>query len=289
MHRYTYTKITAYLLITLLISACGGEPEPEQNNTTTTDMPDMTMDMPSQVEEPEDMAPEVDMTPTGPVCSDESHTACGMLCTDLSTDVNHCGECTNACGRGASCVDSECLCFGVGQTWCGEATCVDIKADRQNCGECGNVCSGAAYCDNGTCTGDGFFGEVIALTNIARTEARDCGGQFMPAVGPLQKNDILGVAAQKHAEDMATRDYFDHVSPEGVTPDDRMRAEGYTGSATGENIAWGQTSPAQVVQGWIDSPGHCLNIMRDSFNEIGIGYALDSNNRAYWVQNFGRK
>jgi uncharacterized protein YkwD len=72
-----------------------------------------------------------------------------------------------------------------------------------------------------------------------------------------------------------------------------MTAAGYVGRTWGENIAKGQQTPEQVVQGWMDSDGHCSNIMNAGFNLIGVGYfaGMGSNPRfnseLYWTQNFG--
>lgn len=323
-------SILSLLALMFFASACGrggddNSTTPAQDMQAGEDMSDMspvTADMSPDLGK-EDMS--MRMT-----CQDETLTACGQLCTDVQTDINHCGECFYACGRGSSCLDGECLCLSTGQTWCGQGTCVktdsdpmncgfcgnkcpegssmcingacsceggsleicgdvcaDKSKDRKNCGSCGNECSDVAYCRNGTCTGDDFFDEVIALTNIARETARMCGDEFKGAVPPLGQNDILAAAAQKHALDMAERDYFAHESPEGISPHQRILAEGYQGRATGENIAYGQQSPQEVVQGWIDSPGHCVNIMSPLFNEIGIGYTRNADGRPYWVQNFG--
>ncbi len=274
-----------------MLPACG--PNGEDNGATKT--PDEPMDMGmastgdmTPQEEP-DLQEEPDMAPPAKMCPRPEQTACGMLCTDLQTDVKHCGECNNKCGTGSSCLDGECICFATGKTWCGPGSCVDIKADRRHCGECGNACPSASYCNQGTCTDDGVLGEVIALTNEARMAARDCGGTWMEAVGPLSNNAQLAEAAQKHAEDMGERNYFAHDTPDGVTPTQRMRAAGYMGGATGENIAAGQDTPAAVVQAWIDSPGHCRNLMSPGYNEIGIGYHPEGPQQPYWVQNFGRR
>ena len=88
---------------------------------------------------------------------------------------------------------------------------------------------------------------------------------------------------------MARRDYFDHHSPEGTGPMQRAIAAGYQGGFVGENIAAGQRSPAEVVQAWIDSPGHCVNLMDPRFRFLGVGYLFDQNDKFgdYWVQNFG--
>jgi uncharacterized protein YkwD len=87
--------------------------------------------------------------------------------------------------------------------------------------------------------------------------------------------------------------YFAHDGLDGSDPGDRMTAAGYVGRTWGENIAKGQQTPEQVVQGWMDSDGHCSNIMNGGFNLIGVGYfaGMGSNPRfnseLYWTQNFG--
>ena len=294
------------LLITaaLLLTACGGD---ANNTSPQTSPPASGMDMPQDMRSPEDMtpvdmvtgpqtsppAPDMDMPEdmrspvdmfTGQVC-EQPEQACGGSCVDTTTDIDHCGECDNACGRGSACVDSACLCFKTGRSWCGEAQCVQLDRDLNNCGECGVRCGPAEYCDQGSCTNDGVLGEVVRFTNETRAVARDCGGDWMPAAGPLSVNEKLAVAAQRHAEDMDERQYFEHDNPDGDTPTDRMRAAGYTGRRTGENIAKGQRDARAVVDAWIDSPGHCRNMMAPGYTEIGIGYHNGSSK--YWVQNFG--
>ncbi len=76
---------------------------------------------------------------------------------------------------------------------------------------------------------------------------------------------------------MGEENYFSHDSPGGPCGNDfvdRVEAAGYTGWMTlGENIAAGQTTPQEVVAGWMDSDGHCSNIMEPAFTEIGVGLA----------------
>jgi uncharacterized protein YkwD len=97
----------------------------------------------------------------------------------------------------------------------------------------------------------------------------------------LQSDEHLQQAAQGHSEDMATRDYFEHVGPRGDTPLTRMRASGYVfsshvGYEVGENIAWGTlwlASPRAIVASWMQSPGHRANILDAHFRDSGIGVA----------------
>lgn len=131
--------------------------------------------------------------------------------------------------------------------------------------------------------------EVLRLTNGFRAKGGSCGGVAMGPAGVLEWSDQLAASALAHAKDMAERGYFDHVSPEGVRPEERMAKAGWHVMPVGENIAAGQASPAEVVQGWIDSPGHCKNLLNPHYKHLGVAYvyAPDTRYKHYWVQNFG--
>ncbi|MFD8161943.1 CAP domain-containing protein [Streptomyces malaysiensis] len=120
--------------------------------------------------------------------------------------------------------------------------------------------------------------EVIALTNAERAAAR---------LAPLAPDPRLAAAAQAHSDDMVARDFYSHTGPEGHQPWDRARAAGVTHRGIGENIACGQRSPAEVVRGWMDSPGHRANILKPDFTHIGVGHATGSRAGTYWTQVFG--
>ena len=129
---------------------------------------------------------------------------------------------------------------------------------------------------------DAVSREMLAQVNAARKRA---------GLKPLRLNAVLAKAAQRHAEDMLARGYFDHESPSGTTVRERSRAAGYRWGAVGENIAFGQTSVGEVVETWMDSPGHRKNILSPNFSELGVGLALgrgpDGKHQILWVQNFG--
>jgi uncharacterized protein YkwD len=140
----------------------------------------------------------------------------------------------------------------------------------------------------------GFEQEVLRLVNENRAKGWNCDTMGMfPAAGPLAMNPFLRCSARLHSKDMAERMFFAHDNPDGENPGTRMREAGYVGRGWGENIAQGQRSPAEVVQGWMDSDGHCSNIMNAMFNQIGVGYfaGMSTNPRwnsaLYWTQNFG--
>ena len=88
----------------------------------------------------------------------------------------------------------------------------------------------------------------------------------LTSTGCMQLGPDLGMFAvpipvMVHAQDMATRGYFDHTTPEGVTFDARITAAGYAWSRAAENIAAGQRDPAAVMAAWMDSAGHRRNIL----------------------------
>jgi uncharacterized protein YkwD len=134
----------------------------------------------------------------------------------------------------------------------------------------------------------GPAGEVFALVNQARSRARSCGAESFAAAPPLRWDDRLGRAAQAHSADMAAKNYFSHTSADGRSFSERIRAEGYSFSRAGENIAAGQRTAAQVVDTWLKSPGHCRNIMNPAFGDLGVGQAAGGSFGVYWTQDFGR-
>lgn len=132
--------------------------------------------------------------------------------------------------------------------------------------------------------------EMLNQVNLARGSSRACGDGQMPAVAELGWNCQLRAAAQGHSGDMAKKNFFDHTGSDGLSVSDRVTASGYSWDSVGENIAAGQSNIAQVMVGWLDSPGHCRNIMSSSFAEFGS--ALVTNNESdyptYWTQVFAR-
>jgi uncharacterized protein YkwD len=119
--------------------------------------------------------------------------------------------------------------------------------------------------------------QVVDLVNQERSAA---------GLSPLMVDSDAELAAKVHSEDMLGRGYFDHISPEGWDPNDRLRMTGATGYTNwAENIAGGQTSPADVMASWMASPGHRANILDPAFTHIGVGVA-GATNQPYWTQVF---
>ncbi|MHC6179958.1 CAP domain-containing protein [Clostridium sp. JNZ X4-2] len=119
--------------------------------------------------------------------------------------------------------------------------------------------------------------EVIKLVNVERSKN---------GLTPLKANAELSKVATAKAQDMIDKNYFSHTSPTYGSPFDMMKKFGISYTAAGENIAYGQKTPAEVMNAWMNSSGHRANILNSNFTEIGVGVAKDKNGTPYWVQMF---
>ncbi|SHM31597.1 CAP domain-containing protein [Cryptosporangium aurantiacum] len=118
---------------------------------------------------------------------------------------------------------------------------------------------------------------VIELVNVARAQA---------GCEPVHADARLAAAALEHSEDMVARDYFSHMTPDGVSPWDRAKEAGYE-VPTGENIALGQRDADAVMDAWMNSEGHRVNILNCGSKAIGVGVATNPAGTPYWTQMFG--
>ncbi len=123
----------------------------------------------------------------------------------------------------------------------------------------------------------GYEAQVLKLTNQERQKAG-----LSPCAG---SDSNLNRSARAKSEDMAAHNYFSHESPTYGDPFAMMRNFGVQYKSAGENIAKGQPTPQEVVNAWMNSPGHRANIMNGSYTHLGIGYVL-KNGQAYWTQQF---
>jgi uncharacterized protein YkwD len=144
----------------------------------------------------------------------------------------------------------------------------------------------AAYVIPGRAQAPALAARVLELVNAARARGAHCGTRAFGAAPPLTLSATLGSVAEAHAADMAAHDYFEHADLSGRTPADRVRAVGFSEKLVGENIAYGPRTAEDVVQGWLESPGHCENIMDPRFLEMGVAFAPGraSKRGLYWVQ-----
>jgi uncharacterized YkwD family protein/spore coat assembly protein SafA len=122
-----------------------------------------------------------------------------------------------------------------------------------------------------------FENEVVRLVNVERSKR---------GLQPLIQNWQLSRIARYKSQDMATHNYFSHQSPTYGSPFTMIQNFGIHFSAAGENIAMGQRTPAEVMNGWMNSTGHRANILSPAYTQIGVGLAKNKNGTSYWTQQF---
>lgn len=122
-----------------------------------------------------------------------------------------------------------------------------------------------------------FENEVVRLVNVQRANR---------GLRALVQNWQLSNLARTKSQDMINSKYFSHISPTYGSPFNMMENVGINFSAAGENIAMGQSTPAQVMNAWMNSAGHRANILSGSYTQIGVGLAKNKNGICYWTQEF---
>jgi uncharacterized protein YkwD len=119
-----------------------------------------------------------------------------------------------------------------------------------------------------------YASEVLRLVNIERAKS---------GLSAFTTNQTLGSAANKRAKEIEVS--FSHTRPSGASFSTVLKEYGISFMAAGENIAYGQKTPQEVVTGWMNSPGHRANILNAKFNKIGIG-VYQKDGVYYWTQLF---
>ena len=114
--------------------------------------------------------------------------------------------------------------------------------------------------DNGKVRED-LESKMLQLVNQERTKR---------GLKPLKADPQLTEVGRMHSQDMFSRGYFSHYTPEGKDPFDRMKASHVHFISAGENLALGQTLMI-CHEGLMNSPGHRANILNPSFGRLGIG------------------
>jgi len=143
--------------------------------------------------------------------------------------------------------------------------------------------------------------KLLDAINKERSECRTCGSRgTFPAVKSLTWNDTLHSSALEHVTDLAYSDTFAHdgsgtqydITGQGKPSKfyERIIHNGYKNYySVGENIAGGQRTVEEVMKAWMASPGHCANIMKNTYTQVGVAIIVkaDSDYQIYWGQNFG--
>ena len=151
---------------------------------------------------------------------------------------------------------------------------------------------GGAASGTGTCNLADFATSVLARVNQYRAAGANCGsGGNFAAAPALAWNLPLTQAADAHSRDMVANNSFSHTGANGSTAGERISAAGYNWNSYGENIAAGQSSINQVVDGWMASAGHCANIMTAAFADIGVACVAGNTSTTYstyWTMELGK-
>jgi len=127
--------------------------------------------------------------------------------------------------------------------------------------------------------------KMLELINSYRTSGCSCGSEgYLAPTTPVVWNNNIEKAALDHSVDMSKNDIFSHTGSDGSDAGDRLDRRYYDWITYGENIAKGYKTEEKVVEGWINSPGHCRNIMNPGFKEMGVARVGD-----YWTQIFGTR
>ncbi len=117
-------------------------------------------------------------------------------------------------------------------------------------------------------------GAALSLTSSER------GQHGLPAV---TNDGRLMRAAQAHATFMAVNGIMGHVGSGGSTMSQRVKASGYTACFAAENVAYGQSTAEEVMQAWMNSPGHRRNILDGRARDAAVASAIDGAGRVYWA------
>lgn len=120
-----------------------------------------------------------------------------------------------------------------------------------------------------------FAQQVVKLVNEERAKV---------GLSEVTLDKSIEAAALIRAKEIETS--FSHTRPDGRSFSTVLTDNGITYRGSGENIAWGQRSPQEVMKGWMNSEGHRANILNPKFTKIGVGYYQNAAGRNYWTQLF---
>ena len=213
------------------------------------------------------------------VCSGTSTCKPSVSCSAAAAGKSNCGNVSVVCGTGCSqtvqdLINSICSKSGAsctGNTSSGSTPSKPVPSQPA-------TSSQPAPASQPASSGySAFQNEVVRLVNVERSKN---------GLAALTADSLLMKTAAVKSQDMAKNNYFSHTSPTYGSPFDLMKQYGVSYRAAGENIAMGQTSPAQVMDGWMNSAGHRANILNSSFTKIGVGVAQNASGQYYWTQHF---
>lgn len=120
-----------------------------------------------------------------------------------------------------------------------------------------------------------FARQVVVLVNAERKKA---------GLSEVTLDEKVEAAALVRAKE--TERSFSHTRPNGSSFSTALKEQGVSYRGSGENIAWGQKTPEDVMKAWMNSEGHRANILNARFTKIGVGYYQNAKGTNYWTQLF---
>lgn len=169
---------------------------------------------------------------------------------------------------------------------------ISPKANRKTNALKHGVAAGDSCNDGGLMPDDSNIDQLnAAILCLVNAERADNG------LPPLNHAPQLDQSSQGMCQRMVTEHFFAHETPDGKNVVDRVKPTGYIPNSgdwvVGENLAWGTgtlSTPQAIVNGWMNSPGHCANIMNANFSQIGVGCARNANSsyKIYWTMDLAK-
>jgi uncharacterized protein YegL len=123
--------------------------------------------------------------------------------------------------------------------------------------------------------------KLLTIINKARLSGYHCDNEYFKAVKPLKWDKSLEKASKRHSDDMRQNHFFEHLGSDNKSVGDRLNEINYRWITCGENIAEGYLTENDVIDGWLNSLGHCRNIMNKDFTHVGV-----AKSGSYWTQVF---
>ena len=154
------------------------------------------------------------------------------------------------------------------------------------------ACGGAGGSTTSLSTSTAPVVVSTAPSTTIRDGLNNARATFGTNAGPVEYDSRLGVAAQRHADDMFVNNLgrnISHTGTDGSTLGSRTRDAGYACNPCGENIGWNQADEAAVLEAWMNSTtGHRENNLNPAFEDFALGKAGGRGNQ-YWVLVLGRE
>ena len=123
--------------------------------------------------------------------------------------------------------------------------------------------------------------KLLKFVNKARLSGCNCDNKYFEAVKAIKWDNTIEKASQKHSNDMRLNNFFEHIGSDNKSVGDRLNEVNYEWITCGENIAEGYLTESSLIEGWLNSQGHCRNIMNKSFTHMAV-----AKSGSYWTQVF---